>query len=101
MPIMEISVVPIGTESPSVSKYIAATLAKLKKENGVKYKLTPMATIVEARNIGKLFRIAEKMHTCTIEQGAKRIFMVIKIDDRLDKDLTMKGKIESVEGKVK
>lgn len=101
MPIMEISVVPIGTGSTSVSKYIAATLAKLKKENGIKYKLTPMATIVEARSIEKLFRIAEKMHKCTIEKGAKRVFMVIKIDDRLDKDLTMKGKIKSVEEKVK
>ena len=87
MAIMEISVVPIGTDSPSVSTYIAATLFELKREKGVTYKLTPMATIIEAKTIGKLFRIAEKMHKCIIEQGAER-------------DITMKSKIESVEKKI-
>ncbi len=37
MPVMKIRVVPIGTESPSVSKYISAILAKIKKEKGSVY----------------------------------------------------------------
>lgn len=99
MAIMEISVVPIGTETPSVSKYIASALSELEKEEGVAYRLTPMATIVEAKNIKKLFSIAEKMHACVVDKGAKRVFMVLKIDDRHDKKLTMEGKIESVKKK--
>ena len=98
---MEISVVPIGTGSPSVSKYVAAALTRLKKEKDIQYKLTPMSTIIEAGNVGALFRVAEKMHNCMLENGAKRVYMVMKIDNRIDKDLTMKGKIESVKEKIK
>ncbi len=96
MPIMEISVVPLGTKSPSVSKYVAACVDQLRKEKAIRYEITPMATIVEASNIKKLLRVAEKMHKSVLKQGIKRVVTTIKIDDRIDKELTMKGKVESV-----
>ncbi|MDH5662288.1 MAG: thiamine-binding protein [Elusimicrobiota bacterium] len=40
MPIMEISIVPLGTKTASVSKYIAKVLKVLKNEKSIKYQLT-------------------------------------------------------------
>ena len=58
MPIMEISVVPLGTESASVSKYIAEAVKALKKQKGIKYQLTSMGTIIEASSVGELLNVA-------------------------------------------
>jgi len=41
MAIMEINIIPLGTETPSVSKYIAQAV-KVLKEKGTKYELTSL-----------------------------------------------------------
>ena len=50
MAIVDVVVIPVGTEGPSVSKYIAEIQTKLKefKEQGkIDYQLTPMNTLIE------------------------------------------------------
>ncbi len=101
MPIMEISIIPIGTKTPSVSKYVASCIEVLVKEQGIKYEVTSMGTIVEARSVRRLLSIAEKMHRRIISQcSIKRVVTTIKIDDRKDKTLTMRGKIKSVKERL-
>lgn len=97
---MQISVVPLGTKSPSVSKYVARCIETLKKENDIKYKLNSMGTTVEANFLRKLLSIAEKMHKKVLSAGAKRVVTEIKTDERLDKKLTIKGKVKSVKSKL-
>lgn len=60
MAVMEINIVPLGTKTPSVSKYIAEALKELEKEKGIKYTLTSMGTIVEGE-LDVLLRIAKRM----------------------------------------
>ncbi|MGB9590116.1 MAG: MTH1187 family thiamine-binding protein, partial [Candidatus Hydrothermia bacterium] len=60
MPLMEISVVPIGTGSPSVSSYVAEVIKKL-RERGTKYHLGPMGTVVEG-SLDELLEIAKELH---------------------------------------
>lgn len=98
---MEISIVPLGTKTASVSKYVASSIGVLKKEKGIKYKLTSMGTIVEADSVERLLGIASKMHKRTLNSGIKRVVTTIKIDDRKDKKLTMAKKIKSVRKKLK
>lgn len=100
MPIMEISVVPIGTKTPSISKYVAASEEILQKTNTVKSQITAMATIVESDSLNKLFDIARKMHEKVLSSGAKRVITSITIDDRLDKKLSIEGKVNSVKKKL-
>jgi len=100
MPIAEISIIPLGTKSPSVSKYVASVFSVLRKEKGIKYELTSMGTIIEASSLRKLLRIAEKMHRKVFSLGVKRVVTTIKIDERIDKKLTLKGKVASVRGKL-
>jgi len=101
MPIMEISIVPLGTKTASVSKYVTNSIKALKKNKGIKYKLTSMGTIVESDTIEKLLDIACKMHNTVFNDKIKRVVTTIKIDDRKDKKLTIKGKIKSVQKKLK
>lgn len=101
MPIVEISVVPVGTEKPSVSKYVATALEVLKKEKDIKYQLTPMGTVIEADSLKRLLDIARKMHNAVLKREVKRVVTTIKIDDRTDKRLSMAGKIRSVKNKMR
>jgi len=101
MPVMEISIIPLGTKSVSVSKYVAGSVKILKKKKNIKYRLTPMGTIIESDSLKHLFAIAEQMHNIAFTKGSKRVVTTIKIDDRRDKTLSMNGKIESVLRKLK
>jgi len=100
MAVMEISVVPIATKSPSLSQYVAEALKVLKNEPDIKYELTSMGTIIEAKSVEKLLSVAGKMHSVSFSEEVKRVVTTIKLDERKDKDLTMEGKIKSVEDKL-
>ncbi len=99
MAMAEVTVVPMGTGSPSLSAYVAEVL-KLVKESGIKYQLTPMGTILEGE-IGEILELVSKMHEVPFNhQEVKRVVTTLKIDDRRDKPLTMEGKVEAVTSKL-
>jgi len=100
MPIMEISIVPIGTDATSLSEYVANAIKILKKNKSLKYQLTPMGTIVESNTIEELFNIATEMHNTAFSNKIARVVTTIKIDDRKDKKLDMDNKVESVNQKI-
>lgn len=99
MAVMEISVVPVGTGSPSLSPWVADCIEVL-QEQGVKYEVTPMGTQVEGP-LDLLMEIARRMHEVPFRKGALRVVTIIKIDDRRDKELTLEGKRKVVLEKVK
>ncbi len=99
MAVAEISVIPIGTDSPSISRDVAAAVGVLRSEKGLKYELASMGTIVEG-DVKDILRVAGRMHQAVLDGGAQRVVTSIKIDDRRDKPLTMKGKVESVKRKL-
>ncbi len=100
MPVMEISIVPVGTKTASVSYYVANAIKILEKQKGIKYTLTAMGTIVEANSLKQLLDAAGKMHDSAFRENVKRVVTTIKIDDRKDKKLTMNAKIKSVQKKL-
>jgi uncharacterized protein (TIGR00106 family) len=57
--IAEVSIVPLGTASPSVSQYVAGCHKVLKKAEGISYQLNPMGTIIQ----GPLGRVLEVIST--------------------------------------
>lgn len=95
MAVVEISVTPLGTGTPSVSEYVADCL-KIVRESGLSYQLTPMGTILEG-DIDAIFKLLQRMHKAPFAAGAQRVSTLIKIDDRRDRtDHTMAGKVASV-----
>lgn len=97
MAIMEITVLP-KTEDISVSTCVAHIVQYL-KDSGIEHTLTSMSTIIEG-DTDYLFNIAYKMHSILFEHGMKRVYTIIKIDDRRDKPLTQQGKISAVMNRI-
>jgi len=95
MVIAEVSVVPLGTETPSVGDYVAAAIKAVKKQKKVKYQITAMGTILEGE-LNDVLDVVTKMHESTFSAGAKRVVTRLTIDDRRDKNLTIDGKVKSV-----
>lgn len=98
MAIMEICLIPIGTKETSVSKYVASASKILDKE-GIKHELNPMGTVIQADPY-KCFEIARKMQEEVFDAGSDRVYTVIKMDDRRDKDHDMDYKVKSVKSKL-
>lgn len=101
MPLMEISVVPLGTGSPSVSRHVAACVRLIKGRRNIKYALTAMGTIIEADSTAALFNLAAQMHKAVLRGKIKRVVTTIKIDERTDKRMTMQGKVDTVMKKLR
>ena len=95
MIIAQISITPIGV-GVSVHDYVKAALDEIKR-SGLNYELNAMATVVETKSLDELFDVIKKAHHAVLSKGAKRVITEIKIDDRRDKDATMRSKVESIE----
>ena len=99
MAIVEVSIVPLGTKTPSVSQYVAGAIKILEQEKDIAYELTPMGTIMEG-DLDRILAVVRKMHGAVFDEGVSRVVTTVKIDDRRDKPLTMKGKLDSVKKKL-
>jgi len=94
MAIMEISVIPIGTQSPSVSPFVAECV-ELVNQQGLPYEISSMGTEVEGA-VEELLRLAGQMHRAPFMKGAQRVVTTIRIDERRDKALSIAGKKKAV-----
>ncbi len=95
MAILEISVMPLGTGTPSVSRFVAGAMKVLQAEKGVKYEMTSMGTNIEG-DLDQLFDLAQRMHSSAFAAGAQRVVTVMKIDDRRDQVATIQSKVAAV-----
>jgi uncharacterized protein (TIGR00106 family) len=94
MIIAQLSIAPIG-KGTSVSNYVKVVIETLKKEQ-VKYQTNAMATVIETQDLTTLFHVVQKAHLAVAAAGAERIITELKIDDRRDKEVTMKSKVNSL-----
>ena len=95
MAMVEVSIVPVGTQTPSISKYVAKAVRVLQDEKDIRYELTAMGTIIEG-DLEQLLSLVGKMHQSAFDAGVMRVVTTVKIDERRDKASSMNGKVESV-----
>jgi len=98
MAIVELSIVPIGVESTSMSPYVAEAIRVLEKTS-LKYELTAMGTIISG-DLDDIFRTMRQMHESLFTAGALRVLTQIRIDDRRDRESSVEQKIRSVREKL-
>jgi uncharacterized protein (TIGR00106 family) len=99
MAIAEVSIVPLGTKTPSVSQYVARAVKVLERDKDVKYQVTAMGTILEG-DLDMILAVVKRMHEAVLVEGVVRVLTTIKIDDRRDKPQTMNEKLDSVKKKL-
>ena len=94
--VAEFSIHPIG-EGTSVSWYVRAALAELKKAEGLRLQVTPMATVIEAEKLSDILAAIGEAHESLFRRGAKRVDFTLRVDDRRDRARRMEDKVSAVD----
>jgi len=97
MAVVQVTVVPLGTATPSLGPYLRDVLKVLEKYPNVKSSLGPNGTALEGE-LPELWSVLQEMHAAPFAAGVQRVLTVIIIDDRRDKTATMAGKIAAARG---
>jgi uncharacterized protein (TIGR00106 family) len=98
MPLLEISIIPVGTDSTSFSSEVINAVRKL-KEKELHYDVTPTSTIIEGE-LEQLWQVAKEIHQEAISSGPNRVITNISIDHRKDKKTDMNHQIDTVENAI-
>jgi uncharacterized protein (TIGR00106 family) len=100
MAIVEITIIPIGTGTTSLSSYVADLVKELEHApEPIHYELTAMSTIIEGA-LEDLFNIIRRLHEIPFLNGTARVSTSIKIDDRRDIAASIAQKMKSVTDKL-
>lgn len=94
MILAQLSVYPIG-EGTSVSRYVKKGLQVI-KASGYHFEIGGLSTAVEVPDVDALFALVTRVHQAHIDAGAKRVIIDLKVDDRRDKDATIRTKRDAV-----
>ena len=98
MAVVFVTIAPLGTATPSLSRYVAG-VEKVLAASGLTHELTAMGTIIEG-DLDRILAVVREMHEHPFAQGAVRVSTLVKIDDRRDKEHTIAGKMKSVREKL-
>lgn len=94
MILAQLSVFPIG-EGTSLSRFVKKGIEVI-KESGYQYEIGGMSTCIEVPDLNALFLLVKKVHQAHLDEGARRISIDLKVDDRRDKDASIQSKRNSV-----
>ena len=94
MALMHLTIIPLGTNSPSLGEYVA-DIQKVLEKSGFPYELTDMGTIIEG-NTGDLLKLAAQLTESPFLKGVNRVLTQISLDDRRDKNVSIGAKKAAV-----
>ncbi|MEA2404569.1 MAG: hypothetical protein QOE08_1216 [Thermoleophilaceae bacterium] len=93
----DITVLALGREGASASRYIAAIQRVLAKQDRVRYRMHAMGTSLEG-STEDILAVVGEVHAAPFEEGVPRVYTVLKLDERRDRpDQTLDDKVASVE----
>ncbi len=99
MAIAFLTITPLGTATPSVSRFVAG-VERILRETSLTHQLTAMGTIIEG-DLDEILAVVRRMHEYPFTQGAERVSTSLRIDDRRDRPASIASKMRSVEEKLK
>jgi uncharacterized protein (TIGR00106 family) len=91
----ELSIIPLGTANTSLGEYIAIAIDAIRKN--IDCKITPMGTLIESDDIDLIFSAVKDAREALFKKGIKRVEIILRIDERIDKPRYMDEKVKSVE----
>lgn len=90
------SVYPIG-EGTSLSRFVKKGVKVIMK-SGYTYEIGAMGTVIEVPDLDALFELVKRVHEAHLAEGAHRVIIDLKVDDRRDKVGSIASKKAAVEG---
>jgi uncharacterized protein (TIGR00106 family) len=94
MIVAELTVVPLG-EGTSISRFVKRAIDVL-RERGVRSVPGAMGTVLEVHSLDELFAAAKAAHEAVFKVGAMRVVTTLRFDERRDKEMTMRSKLEVI-----
>ena len=96
----DLCIIPMGIEESGVGEYVAKA-AQIIDESGLNYQITAMGTQIETEDLKKLYEVCREVQESIFEMEVPRVYTVLKIDDRRDKEnRTLEEKVKSVEKRM-
>lgn len=96
----ELTVIGLGSSDPSAGEYIAEIQRRLAAQDKVRFELQAMGTELEG-STKDIFAVVAELHRVPFELGLPRVYTVLKLDDRRDKEQTLDDQVRSVEERLK
>lgn len=96
----DLTVIGLGRSDPSAGAYVAEIQRRLAAQERVGYRLHAMGTSLEGTTEDILAVVGE-LHRVPFELGLPRVYTVLKLDERRDKDQTLDDKVSSVERRLR
>ncbi len=91
----------MATRTTSASFYIAKAIESIQNIENLRYEINSMGTVLESDNVEIIYAASKKMIDTVHNLGIDRVEVVIKIDSRRDKHVTIEEKIESIKKHMK
>lgn len=99
--IAQLSVHPIG-DGTSLGRFVRKGVSVI-QQSGYNYEVGGMSTSIEIPDLDALFDLVKKVHAAHVSEGAQRVIIDLKVDDRRDKEASIESKkvsaTQRVEGK--
>ncbi|HEV3000176.1 MAG TPA: MTH1187 family thiamine-binding protein [Solirubrobacteraceae bacterium] len=92
----DLTVIALGRPDASASAYIAEIQRRLAAQSRVRYRMHAMGTSLEGSTSDILAAVAE-LHAVPFELDVPRVYTVLKLDERRDREQTLDEKVASVE----
>jgi len=92
----DLTVLSLGRPDVSASAYIAEIQRRLAAQDRVRYRLHAMGTSLEGDTADVLALVGE-LHAVPFALGVPRVYTVLKLDERRDREQTLDDKVAAVE----
>ena len=95
----DLTVIALGRADVSASRYVAEIQRRLAAQDRVKYLMHAMGTSLEGPTEDILAVVGE-LHAVPFEMDVPRVYTVLKLDERRDREQTLDDKVASVERRL-
>jgi uncharacterized protein (TIGR00106 family) len=95
----DLTVLALGRPDPSASEYIAEIQRRLAAQDRVRYVMHAMGTSLEGET-ADILAVAGELHAVPFEMGIPRVYTVLKLDERHDKEQTLEDKVAAVQARL-
>ena len=87
--------IALGRAEASASAYIAEIQRRLAAQDRVRYEMHAMGTSLEGPT-ADILAVFGELHAVPFEMGIPRVYSILKLDERRDREQTLADKVESV-----
>lgn len=92
----DLTVIALGRPDASASAYIAEIQRRLAAQDRVRYRLHAMGTSLEG-STEDVLDLVKELHAVPFGMGVPRVYTVLKLDERRDREQSLDDKVASVE----